>query len=70
MEAQVVTTQPIFEFKQSGLDANNKVVGRFLASGFIPKFVEDLEARGIQLPKGMFRQWGDRDVGPCLLFKL
>ena len=31
-----------------------KVVGKFAATGFIPKFVEDVEKRGKKVPRGIF----------------
>ncbi len=55
MEGQVITMQDIFTFKQTGVDDRGKVVGKFISTGFIPRFVEGLQARGIKLPKGIFR---------------
>ena len=54
MEGQVITLQDIFVYKQTGLDNEGKVVGRFQATGFVPKFVHGLKARGIELPRGIF----------------
>ncbi len=54
MEGQVITLQDIFIYKQEGLGEDGKVQGRFLATGFVPRFVKDLQARGIALPKGIF----------------
>ena len=56
MEGQVITMQDIFTYKQTGVDERGKVVGKFVATGFIPRFVEGLQARGIKLPKGIFRE--------------
>jgi Flp pilus assembly CpaF family ATPase len=56
MEGQVITMQDIFVFKQTGVGEDGKVVGHFVSTGFIPRFVHDLEARGIALPKGLFSQ--------------
>ncbi len=44
----------IFLFKQSGVDEKGKVIGKFVATGYIPKFIETLESRGISIPKGLF----------------
>ncbi len=55
MEGPTITLQDIFVFKQTGL-AEGKVQGRFVTTGFVPKFIHDLEARGIQLPRGIFAQ--------------
>ncbi|MES2644104.1 MAG: ATPase, T2SS/T4P/T4SS family [Myxococcota bacterium] len=54
MEANTITLQEIFSFKQTGLDANKKVMGHHAASGFVPKFVSKLDALGIELPRGIF----------------
>lgn len=55
MQGDVVTMQDIFIFKKEGIDKNRKVVGRHMATGFMPKMVEKLEAMGIRLPKGIFK---------------
>jgi len=44
----------VFLFKQSGLDESGKVIGKYVATGYIPKFIETLEAKGISIPKGLF----------------
>jgi pilus assembly protein CpaF len=54
IEGDTVVTQPIFEFKQTGVDDKGKVKGSFQPSGLIPKFVEALKAKGIAPPKGLF----------------
>lgn len=54
MEANTITLQDIYTFKQTGLDANRKVMGSHAATGFVPKFVSKLEALGIDLPRGIF----------------
>ena len=56
MEADVITLQDIFYFKQEGFDENNKVKGRFVATGFIPKFYDDLQRRGIPVNMDIFRE--------------
>lgn len=47
---QVVNMQDIFLFDKKGLDAQNRVKGRFHATGIMPKFQEKLVAAGIHLP--------------------
>jgi len=44
----------IFEFKQTGVDAQHRVLGSFQATGYIPTFIKDIEIRGIKLPEGIF----------------
>lgn len=55
MQGDVVTLQDIFVFRQQGIDANRKVVGKHVATGFIPKFIEKIEALGIKIPRGLFK---------------
>ncbi len=54
MQGDVVTLQDIFLFKQEGMDKRRKIVGRFVPTGFIPKFVEELEAKGMKISRGLF----------------
>jgi pilus assembly protein CpaF len=54
MQGEVVTLQDIFVYKQEGLDKNRKIVGRFVPTGFIPKFVEEMEAKGMKISRGLF----------------
>jgi Flp pilus assembly CpaF family ATPase len=55
MQGEVVTLQDIFLYRQTGLDANRKVIGKHAATGFVPKFVEKIEALGIKIPRGLFK---------------
>ncbi len=54
MQGDVVTMQEIFGFRKTGLDKNRKVQGKFVATGFIPKFIDELEQQGIKIPRGIF----------------
>jgi pilus assembly protein CpaF len=54
MEGEVVTMQEIFAFRQTGVDANGKVMGHFQATGVRPKFTDKLRACGINLPDSLF----------------
>lgn len=56
MEGDVLTLQDIFVFRQEGFDENDKVAGRFVATGFIPRFYEDLQRRGIPVDMSIFRE--------------
>ena len=56
MEVDIVTLQEIFIFKQEGFDESNRVRGRFLASGFVPKFYDELQQRGIPVNMNIFRE--------------
>lgn len=54
MQGDVVTLQEIFAYKKSGMDQNRKVIGKFVATGFIPKFIDELDAQGVKIPRGIF----------------
>ena len=54
MQGETVTLQDIFIYKQEGLDKNRKIIGRFVPTGFIPKFVEEMEAKGMKISRGLF----------------
>ena len=58
MEGQTITLQDIFVFKQEGITQEGKVRGRFMSTGFVPRFVQDLQSRGIKLPTGIFGSAG------------
>lgn len=55
MESDVITMQEIFRFRMTGRDADGTVQGRFEATGIRPKFMQELNDRGIDLPAGLFR---------------
>ncbi len=54
MQGDVVTMQEIFGFRKTGMDKNRKIVGKYVATGFIPKFIDELEQQGIKIPRGIF----------------
>ncbi len=45
----------IFVFTQTGTDAKGKVEGNFMATGFIPSFIDEMRVRGIQISDEIFR---------------
>jgi pilus assembly protein CpaF len=45
----IVSMQDLFVFQKEGLGVNNKVKGRFNATGIVPKFADKLKAAGIPL---------------------
>jgi pilus assembly protein CpaF len=58
MQGEVVSTQDIFLYKQEGLDKKRKILGRFVPTGFIPKFVEEMEAKGMKISRNLFAAKG------------
>jgi pilus assembly protein CpaF len=51
---EMVSLQDIFVFDRLGIGPNNRVLGRFRATGVRPKFAERLKASGIQLAPNLF----------------
>ncbi|MCM2276617.1 MAG: Flp pilus assembly complex ATPase component TadA [Oligoflexia bacterium] len=54
MQGDVISLQDIFVFKQEGLDKNRKVIGKYVPTGFVPKFVEEMEAKGMKISRSLF----------------
>jgi len=54
LEGDKVVMQDIFEFKQTGVDADGKVEGKFAATGSVPTFLEDIAARGLEIDRTIF----------------
>jgi pilus assembly protein CpaF len=55
MEGDVVTMQEIFRFRQTGMDDDGQVLGRFEATGIRPRFLDQVMAHGINLSADLFR---------------
>jgi pilus assembly protein CpaF len=54
MQGDVITLQDIFVYKQENMGKDGKLIGKFMATGFIPKFIETLEKKGHKIPRGLF----------------
>jgi pilus assembly protein CpaF len=53
MEGEVITMTDIFVFEQTGIE-NGQIQGRLRPTGLRPKFMDKLEAAGINLPPSIF----------------
>ena len=62
MEGDVITMQELFSFERRGLDDEGNVIGAFKPTGIRPKFADILQARGIELPGGLFFDAARRDT--------
>ncbi|RKY27543.1 MAG: CpaF family protein [Candidatus Omnitrophota bacterium] len=49
-----INLQDIFIFRQTGLGKENKVLGDFTATGYIPSFFEEMKAKGLEVPREIF----------------
>ena len=55
MEGDVITLQEIFRFRQTGIDSEGVVQGRFEATGIRPQFVQEVSTYGVELSPELFR---------------
>ena len=55
MEGELITMQDVFLFDKLGLTEENKVRGRFRATGVRPKFYERLQSCGLHVPLEIFQ---------------
>lgn len=53
LQGEIVTLQDVFVFKQEDIQ-KGKIVGKFMSTGTIPKFIETLEKKGYKVPRGLF----------------
>jgi len=69
LEGDRITLQDIFDFKQTGIDKDGKVLGEVLPTGAVPTFVEEIAMRGIEFDRTIFetaqngqqnQRWGGR----------
>jgi enamine deaminase RidA (YjgF/YER057c/UK114 family) len=54
IEDDLILTQDIFEFRQTGVDENGKIQGTLQPTGVRPTFMPKFKASGIELPEGDF----------------
>ena len=55
MEGEVIVLQDIFTYQQEGFDEKRKILGRYAATGFIPKCATLLQQRGHEFSPEIFR---------------
>ncbi|WP_332878239.1 ATPase, T2SS/T4P/T4SS family [Massilia sp. S19_KUP03_FR1] len=54
IENNVISMQDIFRFEQDGFTPEGKVRGRFVPTGHVPDFIQDLVARGIEVDMSIY----------------
>jgi pilus assembly protein CpaF len=54
MEGEVVQMQEIMHFKRMGIEADGAVKGAFASNGIRPKFMHELEVRGLKVSQALF----------------
>ncbi len=55
LDVDLVNLAEIFYFEKSGTDRDGVVQGRFRPTGFVPRFFEDLQRRGLAPARNLFR---------------
>jgi pilus assembly protein CpaF len=58
MEGEIITMQDIFVFKQDGWSADDKIIGRFVPTGNIPTFMDDIKRAKLDLDIALFNSGG------------
>lgn len=54
MEGDVVQMQEIFKFVRTSTEPDGRIIGHYAATGVRPRFLQDLIAKGIQVPGSYF----------------
>ena len=63
MEDNIITTQDIFRYEQTGFDDKGKAIGHFTPTGLQPSFMDKFELNGVELPDDFFMVAGDHTMG-------
>jgi pilus assembly protein CpaF len=58
MEKDIITLQDLFLFEQKGVGDKGRILGSFHPSGVLPKFMPELEAKGVNVPIKVFSETG------------
>jgi pilus assembly protein CpaF len=58
MEGETITMQDIFQFRQDGFNEKGQVLGKHVATGIVPKFMERIKSYGEVIPNSIFSASG------------
>ncbi len=50
-----INLQDVFLFRQTGTDGKGNILGKFVATGYIPSFLEEIKLRNIPIPEDIFK---------------
>jgi pilus assembly protein CpaF len=53
-DGEHLSLEDVFVFDSEGLDESGLVAGSFRATGYVPRFIEDLHERGLEVNLGLF----------------
>ncbi|WP_223592024.1 CpaF family protein [Neobacillus bataviensis] len=54
LEGETIVLQDLFVFRESGISQDGRIEGRFISSGIRPRFTEQLEMNGFNIPASWF----------------
>ncbi|MGO0121782.1 CpaF family protein [Desulfothermobacter acidiphilus] len=60
MESEVIVLQDLYLFRQTGVDAEGRVQGKFMCTGIRPRCADKLQAAGIELDHRLFLSGDNR----------
>ena len=63
MEGEVITMQDIFVYRQTGVGPSGEIEGFHDATGAVPKFINELQQRGIPVDMSVFASRQQREKG-------
>ena len=61
VEGEIIQLSEIFKFQQTGYNEKGKVEGKFVATGLVPEFYEDLRRKGISVNMSIFNDGNWRE---------
>ena len=56
MEGNQIVMQDIFAFRQTGVGADGKIIGRMVPTGAIPTWIDQVKNRGLDIDMSMFQE--------------
>ena len=56
MEGDIITMQSLFEFVQDGWSPEGKIIGRFVPTGSMPSFMDDIKRSGLPFDLNIFTE--------------
>lgn len=63
LEGDSIKLQPVFEFVKKGVNADGRILGDFVATGYIPTFYREATSQGIKLDLSIFATKDDDHSG-------
>ena len=56
LEGSQIVMQDIFEFRQTGVDSQGRILGEMRPTGAIPTWIDQVKARGLDIDMSMFQE--------------